>query len=204
MEVLQLYQALLSMGSYASIVSIRDVVSAEGHVLNSFRQDRRQVLDPADAYQIHYALQQVMQNGTGASAKQRLPNLVMAGKTGTTNDMRDSWFAGSAGNYVSVVWLGRDDNKPIGLSGGSGALPVWTELMAGLRPVSVVPSQPESITWDWIDTKTGYLSKEGCPNTVYVPLSLKNKPVEVDPCAQGVVPAAVDSFFDSVKGLFSD
>lgn len=70
----------------------------------------------------------------------RLPQeLVMAGKTGTTNDMRDAWFAGYTGNYLAVVWLGNDDNKATGLSGASGALPVWVDLMSRLKPTSLEP-----------------------------------------------------------------
>lgn len=202
MDVLQLYQTMLSMGTYAPILSIREVVSADGQVLKDFRQERRQVIDPADGYQLHWAMQQVMNNGTGRSAKARLPNHVLAGKTGTTNDMRDSWFAGAAGNHLAVVWLGRDDNKPIGLSGSAGALPIWTDMMVRMKPPVVRPRQPTAVAWDWIDSTSGKLSKEECANVVYVPLSNKNRPTEMTSCAVGGLPGLFDSFIDGVRGLF--
>ncbi len=202
MDVLQLYQTMLSMGTYAPILSIREVVSADGRVLQDFRQERRQVIDPADGYQLHWALQQVMQYGTGSSAKARLGNRVLAGKTGTTNDMRDSWFAGAAGNHLAVVWLGRDDNQPIGLSGGSGALPVWTDMMVRLQPSSARPKQPSAVSWDWVDSTSGKLSKEDCSNVIYVPMTVKNRPTEMTSCAAGGLPGFFDSFFDGVRGLF--
>lgn len=202
MDVLQLYQTMLSMGTYAPILSIREVVSADGQVLKYFRQERRQVIDPADGYQLHWAMQQVMNNGTGRSAKARLPNHVLAGKTGTTNDMRDSWFAGAAGNHLAVVWLGRDDNKPIGLSGSAGALPIWTDMMVRMKPPVVRPRQPTAVAWDWVDSTSGKLSKEECANVVYVPLSNKNRPTEMTSCAVGGLPGLFDSFIDGVRGLF--
>jgi penicillin-binding protein 1B len=202
MDVLQLYQTMLSMGTYAPILSIREVVSADGQVLKDFRQERRQVVDPVDGYQLHWAMQKVMSEGTGRSASARLPNQVLAGKTGTTNDMRDSWFAGTAGNHLAVVWLGRDDNKPIGLSGGSGALPIWTDMMVRLKPPVVRPRQPTAISWEWVDTTSGKLSQEDCPNVAYVPLSMKNRPNEMASCAVGIVPGLIDSFLDGVRGLF--
>ena len=202
MYVMQLYQAILSMGTYAPILSIREVVSADGTVLKDFRQERRQVIDPADGYQLHWAMQQVMNNGTGRSAKARLPNHVLAGKTGTTNDMRDSWFAGTAGNHLAVVWLGRDDNKPIGLSGSAGALPIWTDMMVRMKPPVVRPRQPTAVAWDWVDSTSGKLSKEECANVVYVPLSNKNRPTEMTSCAVGGLPGLFDSFIDGVRGLF--
>ncbi|MDZ4297997.1 MAG: penicillin-binding protein 1B [Moraxellaceae bacterium] len=202
MDVLQLYQTMLSMGTYAPILSIREVVSADGQVLKDFRQERRQVIDPADGYQLHWAMQQVMNEGTGRSANARLPSQVLAGKTGTTNDMRDSWFAGAAGNHLAVVWLGRDDNKPIGLSGGAGALPIWTDMMVRIQPPVVRPRQPTAITWDWVDSSSGKLSKEDCSNVIYVPLSAKNRPAEMTSCAVGGLPGLFDSFIDGVRGLF--
>ena len=104
----------------------------------------------------------MVKSGTAKSANKLGSNLNLAGKTGTTNDYRDAWFAGYSGNYVSVVWVGRDDNQPIGLSGGSGALPIWNDYMGRLRlsPVSLV--QPEDIEWLWLDNGTGKLSNEAC------------------------------------------
>ena len=87
-----------------------------------------------------------MHEGTGRTAYSEFPeDYGLVGKTGTTNDAKDSWFAGYTGDYLSVVWLGRDDNKPIGLTGSTGALPVWTTLMKQIstQPVTLIP--PDNI-----------------------------------------------------------
>ncbi|MFX6645038.1 penicillin-binding protein 1B, partial [Acinetobacter baumannii] len=93
--------------------------------------------------------------------------------------LRDSWFAGSAGDLLAVVWLGRDDNKPTGLSGGSGALPVWTDLMVRLQPAAAAPAMPPSVAWEWLDADTGRLSSETCSGGVQVPVSAKGRPQEM-------------------------
>ena len=203
MQVLQLYQTLLSGGIRAPLQSIVSVVNAEGRPLQQFVSERQQIVDPADAYLLHFGLQQVMRQGTGAPAYQRLPSTwVLAGKTGTTNDLRDSWFAGSAGRTLAVVWLGRDDNQPIGLSGGTGALPVWVDFMQRLQPAATLPAVPAGVSWQWIDVASGRLSAENCSGAVRVPLALKSMPAEQTPCASGGVPAFIDSMVDGVLNLF--
>ncbi|MES3041495.1 MAG: penicillin-binding protein 1B [Pseudomonadota bacterium] len=203
MQMLQLYQTLLSGGIRAPLQSIVAVVNAEGRPLQQFVSERQQVVDPADAYLLHYGLQQVMRQGTGAPAYQRLPSTwVLAGKTGTTNDLRDSWFAGSAGRTLAVVWLGRDDNQPIGLSGGTGALPVWIDFMQRLQPAAPLPAVPAGVSWQWIDAASGRLSAESCSGAMRVPLAVKSMPTEQTPCASGGVPAFIDSMVDGVLNLF--
>ena len=203
MQVLQLYQTLLSGGIRAPLQSIVAVVNAEGRPLQQFVSERQQIVDPADAYLLHFGLQQVMRQGTGAPAYQRLPSTwVLAGKTGTTNDMRDSWFAGSAGRTLAVVWLGRDDNQPIGLSGGTGALPVWIDFMQRLQPAAPLPAVPAGVSWQWIDAASGRLSAENCSGAMRVPLAVKSMPTEQTPCASGGVPAFIDSMVDGVLNLF--
>jgi penicillin-binding protein 1B len=91
---------------------------------------------------ITWAMQQVVNQGTAAALKKVLPEgLTVAGKTGTTDELRDSWFAGFTGDKVAVVWVGRDDNKPSTFSGAAGALPVWGDIIAGLdnQPLGEVP-----------------------------------------------------------------
>jgi penicillin-binding protein 1B len=156
-EVLTLYQTLAAGGFRAPPRSIREVVNSKGGSLKRYGLEVQQVFDPTPLYLLNYAMQATMREGTGASAYQRLPvDLMMAGKTGTTNDLRDAWFAGYTGNYLAVVWLGHDDNRTrTGLSGGTGALPVWTDLMARLHPVSLTPVQPENVQWQWVDRASG-------------------------------------------------
>lgn len=210
MEVLELYQPFAANGFQAPPRAIREVVNAQGRRLTRYGLDVRQVYDPAALYQVNYALQQVMRNGTGSAAYQRLPgNLVMAGKTGTTNDLRDAWFAGYTGNYLAVVWVGHDDNRSTGLSGATGALPVWTEMMSRLHPVSLSPAQPDGVAWIWAERASGKLSAEGCPGAVYVPFPANAIPIELDACAAAkgadrdpvnrVIHGAVNKFLDMFR-----
>ena len=201
MDVLHLYQVLLT-GVRAPIQSIREVVGSDGQTLQRFAGERRQVVDPADAYVLHYGLEQVARTGTAASSYKRLPaEMVIAGKTGTTNDLRDSWFAGSSGDLLGVVWLGRDDNGPTGLSGGTGALPVWTDMMVRLSPSYHTPVKPPDVTWEWLDASSGRLSSAECGG-VRVPVSAKSRPQEMTPCATGGIPGFIDSMVDGVIDLF--
>ncbi len=131
----------------------------------------------------NYALQEVVRNGTATSLKSLGSDLNLAGKTGTTNDYRDAWFAGYSGNYVSVVWVGRDDNKPIGLSGGSGALPVWKDFMGRLRLTPVELVRPDSVEWLWLENGTGKLSHESCEGARYLPVLSRYLPEEASDCA---------------------
>ena len=93
---------------------------------------------PAEAvYTLNRMLIEVFERGTARPAKKSLPGgLVVAGKTGTSNDYRDSWFAGFSGGHLIVVWMGHDDNAPTGLTGTTGALQVWTRLMGSISTTS--------------------------------------------------------------------
>lgn len=184
LQVLQLYQPFAANGFQTTPRAIREVVDAKGKPLTRYGLEVKQVYDPSALYLINYAMQQTMRQGTGSAAYQRLPSsLVMAGKTGTTNDARDAWFAGYTGNYLAVVWVGNDDNRATGLSGATGALPVWVDLMAHLNPVSQAPVQPDNVTWQWADVTTGKLSAEGCENAVNLPFLANTIPTEKTECA---------------------
>ena len=104
-----------------------------------------------------------MERGTGRPARAVLPaNLAVAGKSGTSSDLRDSWFAGFSGSHVVVVWVGYDDDMPTGLTGSAGALPVWARIMAGSQEVSWDAPMPESLAETWIDYDTGERVEKGC------------------------------------------
>jgi penicillin-binding protein 1B len=146
MEVTQVYQTLAGDGFSTPIKAIRTVVSSDGKRLQSYPFIVKQTVDPAATFVTNTILQEVMHDGTGHSAYKTFnKDYGLVGKTGTTNDAKDSWFAGYTGDYLSVVWLGRDDNKPIGLTGGEGALQVWIALMKQIstQPVTLLP--PDNI-----------------------------------------------------------
>lgn len=200
MEVMGMYQTIAANGFQSPLRSIRAVVDAHGKLLSRYELEVKQVFDPTPVYLLQFALQQTMRSGTGAAAYERLPHeLIMAGKTGTTNDMRDSWFAGFTGNYLAVVWLGYDDNRPTGLTGAMGALPVWVGTMARLHPSSLTPTQPENVMWQWVDHDSGKLSSEKCSGALYVPFRNDTLPTESVACAQGTVPAMLDRMINKVK-----
>ena len=183
MEMLSIYGNFATGGFKYPTKSIRTVVDQNGRLLTRYGLNVQQTIDPASAYVLNYGLQQVMTSGTGRSAYNTLPNsLQLAGKSGTTNDTRDSWFAGYSGNYVSVVWLGLDDNKQTGLTGSSGALPVWTNVMSQLRQKPVNLRQPDDVQWHWIDRGTGYLAAQGCEGAMYIPLLRNTVPRKATAC----------------------
>ncbi|PKM12182.1 MAG: penicillin-binding protein 1B [Gammaproteobacteria bacterium HGW-Gammaproteobacteria-3] len=185
LEVTQMYQTLAGDGFATPLRAIRGVIDSEGKRLQSYPFTVRQTIDPAAAYITNTLLQEVMTEGTGSSAYQSLPkNFGLAGKTGTTDDLKDSWFAGFSGDYLSVVWLGRDDNKPAGLSGASGALKVWTDLMRqiSMRPVTLTP--PDNIDTVWIDPATGLLANKDCEGVRQYPFVRGSAPTAASPCVE--------------------
>ena len=135
------------MGFRAPLRAIREVVDAKGRPLNRYPLAVEQVAPASAVFLTTWAMQQVVKQGTATALMKVLPaGMTVAGKTGTTDELRDSWFAGFSGDKVAVVWVGRDDNKPAGFPGGAGALPVWGDMMAGLdnQPLGDVP--PEGVT----------------------------------------------------------
>lgn len=186
MDMLGVYQVLATGGYKNTIHSIRTVVDSEAHQVQSNAPQNEQVADPAASFMTNYALQKVITDGTAKAALSLGTNLNLAGKTGTTNDYRDAWFAGYSGNYVSVVWVGRDDNQPIGLSGGNGALPMWMNFMRrlDLTPVNLAP--PTNVEWQWLENGTGKLTEERCPNAVNLPIATNHIPNDSSDCAMNI------------------
>ncbi|MGQ8975149.1 penicillin-binding protein 1B [Acinetobacter schindleri] len=183
MEVMSLYGNFATGGFKYPVKAIRSVVDANGRLVDRYGLTVQPTIDPAYAYILNNGLQQVMSSGTGQSAYSTLPrNLGLAGKSGTTNDTRDSWFAGYSGNYLAVVWLGLDDNKITGLTGSSGALPVWTSVMKQLHQKPVNLHQPGEVQWQWVDRATGHLSAQGCEGAMYIPLTRHSMPNQATAC----------------------
>lgn len=163
LEVAQLYSPFANGGFKARLRTVRAVVDEGGRTLRAFPVQVEAVAQPATVYQVDRMLVQVLLRGTGRGALSRLPGgTVAAGKTGTSNDMRDSWFAGFTGSHLAVVWIGYDDNQPTGLTGGSGAMPVWAEIMGGVAATSWEPPLPETLEDRWIEYRTGYETTPEC------------------------------------------
>jgi membrane carboxypeptidase/penicillin-binding protein len=129
-------------------------------------------------------MRSVLDEGTAASARGLGFTAPAAGKTGTTNDYRDAWFAGFTPDLLCVVWVGFDDNTPVGLSGTKAALPIWVDFMKaalGGGPPTPFPPPPEGIVFVDIDRDTGLLATPACPRVRSEPFIAGTEPRE--PCA---------------------
>ncbi|MBC7984789.1 MAG: penicillin-binding protein 1B [Candidatus Obscuribacterales bacterium] len=172
-EVAQMYNSLANGGFSTPLRAVRTVVDDKGTPLKAFALEVTPVADPAAVYQVNRMMQTVMENGSGRSARAKLPKeLVVAGKSGTSSDYRDTWFAGFSGAHLAVVWVGFDDNQPTGLTGANGALPVWSRFMGTLQTRTWSEPLPEGLVEFTIDFKSGEAARVGCSDelvTVAVP-----------------------------------
>jgi len=186
-EVAQVYQGFADGGYSVPLNAIRSVANRDGQTLNRYPLRISQAADAQSVFLVTSALRDVTLQGTGKSLRKRLPpGLSVAGKTGTTNGYRDSWFAGYAGDFVTVVWLGRDDNRPTGLTGSSGALVVWADIMRRISTRPLVLDAPQGVEWLRIDPATGLLADTGCDGALELPFIQSSQPAGVAPCARRV------------------
>lgn len=171
LEVAQVYSTLASGGFRTPLRAVRSVQGPDGTPLRQFPLETEQAVDPAAAWQIEQGMVQVMQRGTGAAASARLPyGVTAAGKTGTSNDLRDSWFAGYTADLLAVVWMGNDDNQPVGLTGASGAMSVWSEFMAQLPLSALASLAPPGLVLLDIDFASGLAADSSCGDVVRIPV----------------------------------
>jgi len=193
-EVSQMYQTIASNGFKMPLRVIREVTDAHNKSLSRYPVKITQVFTPESIYLLQYALQETMHSGTGKSAYRQLPKtLKVAGKTGTTNDNRDSWFAGFSGDYLTVVWLGRDDNTPTPFTGGTGALQIWTSFIKKIPQYPIAMEQPAEIHYDWFDQNSGKRTDEQCNEALPLPIWGSDKSIEYQACQKG---------YSSINGWF--
>lgn len=146
LEVAQMYQTLTNSGKRAKLTALRSVKDLEGNVLyQSLPRSSREV-DEQAAWLTTYAMKQGVAQGTGRFLQNQFAWAALAGKTGTSNDTRDSWFVGVDGREVTTIWLGRDDNKPTNLTGSSGALRVYAEYLTQRIPERLELPWPREVT----------------------------------------------------------
>ncbi len=182
-EVAQMYQTFASDGFVTPLRAIQAVVSPEGKTLQRFGLDVRQSIDASSVYILNTLLKEVMRSGTGKPALSLMPaSLEPAGKTGTTNDLRDSWFAGFTGDYLGVVWMGRDDNQSAGLTGAEGALRIWASAMKKVSREPLELDQPENVDLIWVDAQRGGRSDSGCLGAIPMPFIKGSSPDRVSGC----------------------
>ena len=198
MNVANMYQTLANGGFNTPLRGIRAVLTAEGEPLKRYPFQIQQRFDSGAIYLLQNAMQRTMSEGTGRSVYSQLPrSLALAGKTGTSNDSRDSWFAGFSQDVLAVVWLGRDDNGPTPLTGATGALQVWTDFMRKADPLPLDMPVPDNVVQAWVDASSGQGTDPSCPNAVQMPYIRGSQPVAGPACG---IQAPVNEVMDWVRG----
>ncbi|MEQ8802470.1 MAG: penicillin-binding transpeptidase domain-containing protein, partial [Haliea sp.] len=199
MDMAAMYQSIAAGGFRMPLRSIRDIVDADGKPLRRYPLEYDRTVSLQAMHLLHYALREVLREGTGRGAYAYLDNnFQAAGKTGTTNDGRDSWFAGFSGDLLAVTWIGRDDNGGTGLTGSSGALKVWAHFMANASQRSLAYRMPEDMQPHWIDSGTGYLTGEGCPGARLMPFVTGSEPRQRSNCTGREKSGTIRDWFQSL------
>ncbi len=184
LEMTQMYQTLANGGFSATLKSIRDVTDDRGEPLSRYPLEIESRTDSRAVYLLRHALTEVTHNGTGKGLQRLIPHgTEVAGKTGTTDQLRDSWFAGFDRRRVAVAWVGRDDNQSTGLTGSAGAMKVWAELMNRIGLYSLEDQPPYGIETVTIDPRTGLLG-EGCRDALQYPVIKSGLHLDTAPCAR--------------------
>jgi penicillin-binding protein 1B len=183
LQVTQMYQTLASGGFQIPLKTIRAVLDKHGNPLQRYPLNIKQTLDSGSVFLVKFLLSEVVNQGTAKILRKKLPDLIpLAGKTGTTNDLRDSWFAGFGDNILAVIWLGRDDNQPARLTGASGALEVWIDIMRKInpKPLSLLPPQDVQ----WMDGFAHSKNGDDCSSSKRFPYIQPYLPVQTSSCKQ--------------------
>ena len=183
LDVARMYHTLANDGVVVPLRSIRTVVDTTGQRLSRYPLEATQGIAAKYINLMQFALQSVVQEGTAKSISSLLPDkMPLAGKTGTTNDQRDSWYAGFSGQHVGVAWIGMDDNGETPLTGSSGALKVWSDLFKALptEPLSIYRN-PE-LEYVWVDGVSGLRSGDNCQGARLMPFIKGSGPVAKADC----------------------
>lgn len=152
LEAAQMYQVIGNGGKKSPLTVLRYVVSDKGDLIYQNYPNAQQAVSAQGAYLTTFAMQKVAEYGTARVLNSRYSASSLAAKTGTTNDLRDSWVVGIDGNNVTVIWVGLDDHKPMQLTGSSGALKLYQSYLARNEPKALIQRQPANISMIDIDS----------------------------------------------------
>ena len=187
LSMAQMYQFLASGGRIQPLRAVRGVLDPDGKPLNRYdtKAEPAQEGDAIAARLVTLALQGAVTSGTARPLlADGLGPMQPAGKTGTSNDSRDSWFAGYTGDRLAVVWVGNDQNQPTGLYGATGAMRVWSGLFSKL-PGETLRVPGNGIEWAWLDANEYATTEEGCPGARRAAFVSGYLPPEHKSCRQG-------------------
>lgn len=176
-DMAAMYSNVASLGRIQKLRAI-DAIKVANNDATFFSSSGKSAIDPASLSLLQFGLAEVVRAGTAVQLNNVLPaGLTAAGKTGTSDDGRDSWFAGFTGDMAAVVWIGRDDNAEVGLSGSAGAMHVWGDFVAGVsyKPLQIKPMP--GIDTLWVDG-AGRLSDAGCPGAVQMPFGVARPEID--------------------------
>ncbi|MHA2939454.1 penicillin-binding protein 1B [Vibrio sp. RC27] len=169
-QVAQLYQTITNSGKRSRLSALRSVVDVDGNVLYQSLPKSSQSVRQQAAWLTTYAMKRAVLEGTGRALNTRFPSAGLAGKTGTSNDTRDSWFVGVDGREVTTIWVGRDDNKSTGLTGATGAQRVYSNYLAKRGSVVLSLPWPNGISmFGFSQNKSGGLTLD-CSNDFKLPI----------------------------------
>ncbi|WP_218309236.1 penicillin-binding protein 1B [Alteromonas antoniana] len=182
-ETNQMYQTISNNGRYIPLHTVTDVVTSKNELLWKKAEFYSQRTDEAATYLLNYALYKVSTEGTAKRIGANFPRINMGGKTGTTDDYRDSWFSGFDRNNVITVWVGNDDNQPINLTGAGGALPVFINYQKMQEPKSLSRRFPQGLGIAHFDPDSGAVVVPGCPGSMSVPAILEVLPPPEQDCS---------------------
>ncbi|HEX7381418.1 MAG TPA: penicillin-binding protein 1B [Nevskiaceae bacterium] len=183
-QVAQVYSTIAGGGFYTPLQSVTAVMTPDGKLLNHYPIKVRRTLPAGPTFITTWLMENVLRFGTAQWAQSVFPKgTVLAGKTGTTNGLRDSWFSGFGSNLLSVIWVGKDDDGRTDLVGATGALKIWAPLMRDLHVKSLDPSMPTDVVEESIDPSTGLKADAGCSDAVTLPFMKGFAPQQYAPCA---------------------
>jgi penicillin-binding protein 1B len=182
-EVLQMYQSFAAGGYSVPLRSVTAVMTPHGEVLGRYPL-RLLPLDNRDAVALlNFALTRVVEEGTARNLHGLLGNeSLIAGKTGTTNERRDSWFVGYTRDRVAASWVGKDDNRPAGVTGGNAAMRIWAGLFRHLPVEAVDLRLPDGANYVWVDKQQQALTDPSCPGAVQIPFIEGTEPQALTKC----------------------
>ena len=209
-ELAYAYASIASGGLRFGPFPLFSVIAPGGEVLLANKAHGERQIDERAAFLAGYALEGVLERGTARGARAMGISFPASGKTGTTDGNRDSWFVGYAGDVVCAVWVGYDSGADTGLTGATGALPIWARFMRALYPQSgpTAAARPEGVETALIDPETGYIATAECPQTFPEAYLAGTAPQETCPLhpenrAATVIRKGVKSIGDFFRSLFN-